>query len=77
VETKAGKTRVVKTKRRRNKGRSREEMRRESRKTEKKAKKRKDNRSEESGKRMGDLGQRERGGEIESKDEEAGSRKVP
>jgi len=51
VETKAEKTGVAKTKERRDKGGSREEMRRESRKTEK----RKDNGSEESSRRMGDL----------------------
>ena len=47
VETKVGKTRVTKTKRRRGEGRGRKETRRESRAKEKEAEKEKDNRCEE------------------------------
>ena len=55
VETKVGKTRVTKTKGRRDKGGSREEMRRESGKIEKEIEERKDNGSEESSRGMRDL----------------------
>ena len=56
VKTKAGKTRVAKTKRRGGKRGSRKETRREEKEKEKETKKRKNNGSEKGSRRMGDLG---------------------
>jgi len=56
VKTKAEKTGIAKTKERRDKRGSREEIRRKSKEIEKEAEKRKDYGSKESGGRTGDLG---------------------
>jgi len=56
METKAEKTGIVKTKRRRDKERDRKEMRRKSKTKEKEVEKGKDNRCKESSRGVGDLG---------------------
>ena len=69
VETEAGKIGVAKTKGRRSKGRSRKEMRREGGKmeVEKETEKGKNNGSKKSGRGMGSVEQRERGGKVRRK----------
>ena len=76
VEANVRKIRVVETKERRSKERSRKEMRGESKETEKEVEKGKDSGSEESGRRMGDMGQRRRSGKIRSRSKEVGSREI-
>ena len=68
VETEASKIKVVKTKRRRNKGENRKETKREEGKTEGEAKKEtakeKNNRSEKSSRKMRNMEWRRRGGKV-------------
>ena len=76
VETEVGKTRIVKTKGRRSKRGSRKETRRESRAKEKEAEKRKDNKCKKSSRGLGDLEWEREHGEVRSRDEKTGSRKI-
>ena len=76
VETEVGKTRIAKTKGRRSKRESRKETRRESRAKEKEAEKGKDNKCKKSSKGLEDLEWERGSGEVRSRDEKTGSRKI-
>ena len=76
VETEVGKTRIVKTKGRRSKRGSRKETRRESKAIEKEVEKEKDNNCKKSSRRLGDLEWEREHGEVRSRDEKTGSRKI-
>ena len=76
VETNTGKIRMVKTKERRSKRGSREEIKRERGEKEKETKKRKDSRSEKSSRRIEDLGGRRRSSKVRGRSKEVGSREI-
>ena len=82
VEAKAGKTKVAKTKRRREeRGREKETRRERAEKggrkeKEEKTKKEENDRSEERGGEMGDLGWREESSKVRERGQEIGSSKV-
>jgi len=75
VKASAGKVRMGKTEGGGNKGRSRKEMRGKTKTKE--TKKGKSSRGEKSGRGMGNLEQRREGGEVRSRGEKAGPRKIP
>ena len=81
VEVKAGKTGVVKTKKRGEEGRkekeAKEERVEEERKEEEETKKGENNGSKKSGRRIGDLGWRKRSSKVRGRSQEIISFKVP
>ena len=82
VETKARKTKVVKIKRRIEKGKNGKEMEKERaekegrKEKEEKAKKRENNRSKESGRRMGNLGQKRKSSKVRRKSTKVDTRMI-